>query len=537
MATTLKIDLVVDDNGVIDIGKSSGAASGSSRGFAELTRIARQTLDLGVKVQQTEDAFRRSAKADFDRYYSMNQKLMEQTNKKLDLIEGLLAKSATPAKQQQAQQQQQKQQPAATGATGTTASGKSDTAKAGTEEAKKTSDKFDFWGETGKAIEQSFEDYIANPTEYKWETLWEKLRKTAAKEGSTLMSELADQAQKKMFDDEEASGGLGGLLRRIFSPKESAEKAEAERKAHIEESYKSALKNIDTELSDNERVASGYEDRYTIALERIENKLNELGRLAGSPANTDGEISDATDKKEKNKDEGDKQKKKAEKYDVWGETGKAIEQSFEQFLMDPMAWKWETLWENMRKIAAKEASSLVSELANLLQQQIFGKSEGGGVGGLLGSIFGSIGGWFGGLFGGGSMEGVYSDWGGTGETYGEWHTGGIVGEDGSGRILPSFLLTGASRFHGGLAPDEFPAVLQRGEWVLPKSITSQLRGGFGAGGAGQMQNHNYSITINAVDSKSFDDMVRRNPGSIVGVVDTNLKDNGALRQTMKRTVK
>jgi len=45
-----------------------------------------------------------------------------------------------------------------------------------------------------------------------------------------------------------------------------------------------------------------------------------------------------------------------------------------------------------------------------------------------------------------------------------------------------------------------------------------------------------TIIINAVDAKSFDDMIRRNPGSIVRVVNDELISNGGLRSTMRRTL-
>jgi hypothetical protein len=46
----------------------------------------------------------------------------------------------------------------------------------------------------------------------------------------------------------------------------------------------------------------------------------------------------------------------------------------------------------------------------------------------------------------------------------------------------------------------------------------------------------YNITIAAVDSKSFEDMVNRNPGAIVTVIGQALKDNIGLRYLMKDTV-
>ena len=46
----------------------------------------------------------------------------------------------------------------------------------------------------------------------------------------------------------------------------------------------------------------------------------------------------------------------------------------------------------------------------------------------------------------------------------------MVGESlAARRAVPAHLFAGAPRFHNGLMPDEFPAILQKGETVLPKN--------------------------------------------------------------------
>lgn len=60
------------------------------------------------------------------------------------------------------------------------------------------------------------------------------------------------------------------------------------------------------------------------------------------------------------------------------------------------------------------------------------------------------------------------------------HSGGLVGYDSfPSRLMPAYAFAGAPRLHNGLASDEFPAILQKGERVIPR--------GQGSGG---------SITIN-----------------------------------------
>lgn len=59
------------------------------------------------------------------------------------------------------------------------------------------------------------------------------------------------------------------------------------------------------------------------------------------------------------------------------------------------------------------------------------------------------------------------------------HAGGSVGGFSMSRMLPPSIFASAPRFHNGLAPDEFPAVLQRGERVVPKSQANNWGGGGG----------------------------------------------------------
>jgi len=48
------------------------------------------------------------------------------------------------------------------------------------------------------------------------------------------------------------------------------------------------------------------------------------------------------------------------------------------------------------------------------------------------------------------------------------HSGGVVGLAGTPMMVPAGTFIGAPRLHNGLAPDEFPAILQKGETVLPR---------------------------------------------------------------------
>lgn len=61
------------------------------------------------------------------------------------------------------------------------------------------------------------------------------------------------------------------------------------------------------------------------------------------------------------------------------------------------------------------------------------------------------------------------------------HHGGLVGTTGGmSTLVNPLLFLGAPRLHHGLAPDEFPAILQRGERVVPKSQAGAWDRGAGA---------------------------------------------------------
>jgi hypothetical protein len=82
----------------------------------------------------------------------------------------------------------------------------------------------------------------------------------------------------------------------------------------------------------------------------------------------------------------------------------------------------------------------------------------------------------------------------------------------------------APRLHGGLARDEFPAILQKGETVIPK-------GGAGGGGGGAL-----NVTINAVDAQSFAELISRNPNAIVGPIMEALQRGGQLRNMIRGVI-
>jgi hypothetical protein len=139
-------------------------------------------------------------------------------------------------------------------------------------------------------------------------------------------------------------------------------------------------------------------------------------------------------------------------------------------LADSMIDKWSEIlaemlieWMNFKTILNSSSSS--------------GSGFWGAVSNFIGSLFGSgsssttaaenLGSGAGSIYSAvGNISGITS-W--------EYHRGGIVGATSAPlRVIPPSLFANAPRLHSGLAADEFPAILQRGETVFPKgSFTGQ----------------------------------------------------------------
>jgi GH24 family phage-related lysozyme (muramidase) len=96
---------------------------------------------------------------------------------------------------------------------------------------------------------------------------------------------------------------------------------------------------------------------------------------------------------------------------------------------------------------------VIDGMINMAIESMFAKNA-------LGGLFGGGGGLFGGLFGGGGFPGVPG---------GLYHNGGPVRSTAPMRRVSPSVFAGAPRLHNGLMPDEFPAILQKGEIVIPRT--------------------------------------------------------------------
>ncbi len=100
------------------------------------------------------------------------------------------------------------------------------------------------------------------------------------------------------------------------------------------------------------------------------------------------------------------------------------------------------------------ANSIVAEITRMAVKQA-----------ITGPLFNAIGGSMGGGGGGGFLDSIFSM---------IFHEGGVVGSGiAKGRSVPAHVFIGAPRYHSGgiagLKPGEIPAILERGETILPKN--------------------------------------------------------------------
>lgn len=154
------------------------------------------------------------------------------------------------------------------------------------------------------------------------------------------------------------------------------------------------------------------------------------------------------------------------------------------------------------KSAAEAMTNALDRMADkLLDMALDSLFDGkGGLGGMLKGVFG----------GGGAPTISHNIDPLTGLGY---HGGGEVGRDHSfTRQVDPRAFIGAPRYHKGFRPDEVPAVLQRGEWVLSKNDVAGIKAGAGKGPGGT------SVTV--INNGPTAATAHENPdGSIDVVVD------------------
>jgi hypothetical protein len=197
------------------------------------------------------------------------------------------------------------------------------------------------------------------------------------------------------------------------------------------------------------------------------------------------------------------------------ETAQAMASAFSDFFFDVITLKTKTFGEYLKSFL----TAISRAIANIMAQNVTS-----GLGGLFASLFGSIGGGPASAadVGPGMMvvEGV--------AVAAEAHSGGMVEERKNYRIVPSYAFAGARRYHSGVGPGETAAILRNDEGVFTPGQMKAL--GSKLSGQGGMVVNNF---IYALDTQTFADVCKRNPGVIVSIVGDAIKDNTSLRYMMK----
>jgi hypothetical protein len=161
-----------------------------------------------------------------------------------------------------------------------------------------------------------------------------------------------------------------------------------------------------------------------------------------------------------------------------------MQDNFSSLFFDAMTGKLKT-FEDYAKAVFDSIARMISDLAaQQLTRGLFGpEMKGGGWLSSLGSMIGIGGGMSVGQIGGPmtASQTAAANLPVNTMAFQPFHSGGLVGGSGGGmRAIPASYYHSAPRLHNGLMPDEFPAILQKGERVTPK------------GRAGSMNN----VTIN-----------------------------------------
>lgn len=153
-------------------------------------------------------------------------------------------------------------------------------------------------------------------------------------------------------------------------------------------------------------------------------------------------------------------------------TAEAMQQNFSNLFFDVMQGKFKSWRDYVTAVFDSIQRAFADMAGQMAAQSIFGKDLQGG--GLLSSGLGMLGS----LFGGASGMGTNETFSGGGTMGGYMalvkHAGGMAEAPGPMRHMPAWMIASAPRFHNGLAPDEIPAVLQRGETVLPRGVPASV---------------------------------------------------------------
>jgi lambda family phage tail tape measure protein len=302
---------------------------------------------------------------------------------------------------------------------------------------------------------------ISNPRKKAVQSELDKLNPTATQEMRDKVAELAaaiydeQKAAKDATDAQEKhKHALEQINQEVLKTKPSYEVA----KQALDDWKTKLVEDLGGATEANQKYLAIIEQIYAVKLKEIYNKSQ-----LDSEKWTDG----ASRALGRYADEATNAAKNSER--VFGNAATKIEDT----LVDMVS----TGEFSMKKLGDLVQSIEQDILRSFIRENITGPIEGG-----LSSLLGGGGGAGGSSAGGGIFGSLFSS---------IFHDGGIVGESfAPSRMMPAHIFANAPRFHNGLMPDEFPAILQKGETVIPKN--KKLAGGM-----------NVTFNISTPNTQSF----------------------------------
>ncbi len=281
---------------------------------------------------------------------------------------------------------------------------------------------------------------ISNPRKKAVQSELDKLNPTATQEMRDKVAELAgaiydeQKAAKDATDAQEKhKHALEQINQEVLKTKPSYEVA----KEALDDWKTKLVEDLGGATEANQKYLAIIEQIYSVKLKEIYNKSQlDSEKWADGASRALGRYADEATNAAKNSER------------VFGNAATKIEDT----LVDMVS----TGEFSMKKLGDLVQSIEQDILRSFIRENITGPIAGG-----LSSLLGGGGGTGGSSSGGGIFGSLFSS---------IFHDGGVVGESfAPSRMMPAHVFATAPRFHNGLMPDEFPAILQKGETVIPKN--------------------------------------------------------------------
>jgi len=209
--------------------------------------------------------------------------------------------------------------------------------------------------------------------------------------------------------------------------------------------------------------------------------------------------------------------------DMSERTAEAIEDNFSSFFKDVWRGELDSASDYFREFCYSITDSFSEMMGQMVKEMLFGGGSAGGSG-LFGNMFFGLSG----LFGGGGTE----LWGGYSAI--TWAKGGAFDKGNIQRFSSGAVISKPTIFPmangAGLMGEAGP------EGILPLARTSSGELGVKTTGDDTAGDTNNYITIHAVDSKSFVELLNRDPDAVLSVTNKALGKNSTGRHRLKRMV-